>query len=143
MCRIWAIRFPGSDVRKMTRTSNDNTLHVLYVAYPLLPVSEHSAGGAEQVLWSLEREMYIRGHQTTVAACSGSQIAGELFDTGAPATTVDQFEERAQQQARLTLDWLQSGAASQFDLIHDMSGAFWQYCSELPLPVLATLHLPR
>jgi len=26
---------------------------ILYVAYPLLPVSENSAGGAEQMLWTV------------------------------------------------------------------------------------------
>lgn len=122
---------------------NDGKLRILYVAYPLLPVSENSAGGAEQVLWTLEREIHSRGHHTTVAACSGSQIAGELFDTGPPAEAPDQFELRAQQQTDALLSWLQSGSCPAFDLIHDMSGGFWQHVAGLPFPVLATLHLPR
>jgi len=32
-------------------------LRVLYIAYPLLRVTDASAGGAEQVLWTLEREL--------------------------------------------------------------------------------------
>ena len=123
-------------------SANQRKLSVLYVAYPLLPVSEHSAGGAEQVLWTLEREMSNR-HHTTVAACTGSQVAGKLFATGDPGEAVDQFESRSSEQTKLLLDWLQSGAASQFDLVHDMSGGFWQHSQNLPLPVLATLHLPR
>ena len=122
---------------------NRRKLHILYVAYPLLPVSEHSAGGAEQVLWTLEREMNTRSHQTTVAACAGSQVAGKLFATGDPTEVVDQFEARSLQQAQLLLDWLRSGDGSQFDLIHDMSGGFWPHCQNLSLPILATLHLPR
>jgi glycosyltransferase involved in cell wall biosynthesis len=118
-------------------------LRILYVAYPLLPVTEHSAGGAEQVLWTLEREMHRREHQTTVAACAGSSIAGQLLSTGDPAESLDQFEARAQQQTSTVLEWLDSGAAANFDLLHDMSGAFWRHTYDLQLPVLATLHLPR
>lgn len=123
-------------------SANGDKLRILYVAYPLLPVSENSAGGAEQVLWTLEREMHARGHHTAVAACSGSQVAGELFATGDPAETLDQFEIRSRQQTRLIRDWL-LGSAAHFDLIHDMSGAFWQHVDELRFPILATLHLPR
>src|SRR5690242_20015486 len=98
-----------------------DTLSILYVAYPLLPISEHSAGGAEQMLLTLEREMVARRHCTTIAACATSQVAGELFSTGAPADAADQFERRSEEQTRRLIDWLFSGAAERFDLIHDMS----------------------
>jgi glycosyltransferase involved in cell wall biosynthesis len=120
-----------------------DALRVLYIAYPLLPLSEHSAGGAEQVLWTLEREMHARRYKTTVAACAGSQVAGKLFATGDQAETVDQFQARSRQQAELVLRWLRGGADTQFDLVHDMSGWFWQHARDVRLPVLATLHLPR
>jgi len=124
------------------RNSDPGRLRILFVAYPLLPVSQHSAGGAEQILVTLEREMNARGHRTTVAACATSQIAGDLFPTGEPADAVDQFEIRSDQQTALLLEWLRSGAAEQFDLIHDMSGGIWQHTASLPIPVMATLHLP-
>src|SRR5947209_7523617 len=123
-------------------TGSERPVRILYIAYPLLPISEHSAGGAEQMLLALEREMHLRGHQTTVAACSTSRVAGELFATGDPVEAVDQFERCSQQQTRALLDWLGSGAVDRFDLIHDMSGGFWQHADGLPLPVMATLHLP-
>ena len=127
----------------MTSTSPpDRKLRVLYIAYPLLPVTEHSAGGAEQVLWALERDVHARGHRTTVAACSGSQVAGKLFATGDPAEAVDQFQRRSRQQTRLVLHLLNSGTAD-FDIVHDMSGSFWQSADRVPVPVLATLHLAR
>ena len=53
-------------------------MRILYIAYPLLPVADTSAGGAEQILWTLEREMHRRGHETTVAACAGSKIAAAI-----------------------------------------------------------------
>jgi glycosyltransferase involved in cell wall biosynthesis len=117
-------------------------LRVLYVAYPLLPISEHSAGGAEQMLLAVEREMHRRGYSTTVAACAGSHVAGELFATGGGADNADQFERRSQEQTQALLTWLHGGAARGLDLIHDMSGGFWQQAEGLPIPVMATLHLP-
>jgi len=120
-----------------------DTLRILYVAYPLLPISEDSAGGAEQILLTLEREMVARGHRTAIAACANSRVAGELFSTGDPADAVDQFEKRSEEQTSRLIAWLSSDAAGRFDLVHDMSGGFWQHAEALAVPVLATLHLPR
>jgi glycosyltransferase involved in cell wall biosynthesis len=116
---------------------------ILLVAYPLLPVSENSAGGAEQVLLALERELHACGHQTVVAAANGSRVSGELFATGEPASAPDQFAARDEEQTRRITERLNSRAAPPFDLIHDMSGGFWGHANRVPVPVLATLHLPR
>jgi glycosyltransferase involved in cell wall biosynthesis len=120
-------------------------LRVLYVSYPLLTVSEDSAGGAEQMLWVLEREMSRRGLVTTVAASAGSRISGELFITGEPCSQPDDFERRNQEhQSRvIALVHQRSREGRAFDLIHDKSGSFWTRARELDVPVLATLHLPR
>jgi glycosyltransferase involved in cell wall biosynthesis len=115
---------------------------VLYVAYPLLPMTEESCGGAEQVLGVTEREMRSRGWRTCLAAAQGSSPAGELFSTGAPAGAPDRFEQRDAEQNRRIIAMLRRDAY-RFDLIHDMSGRFWRYADEVELPVLATLHLPR
>ncbi|HEX7961524.1 MAG TPA: glycosyltransferase [Terriglobales bacterium] len=116
---------------------------VLLVAYPLLPVSENSAGGAEQVLWALERDLRAHGHHTVVAAAGGSEVAGELFATGEPASAPDQFGARDEEQTRRLIQWLNSHRCSRFDLIHDQSGSFWRHADRVPFPLLATLHLPR
>ncbi len=118
-------------------------LRVLLVAYPLLPVSENSAGGAEQVLWALERELHARGHQTCVAAAEGSRISGDLFATGKPATGLDQFQAREAEQSSRLSAWLNSSEPPQLDLVHDQSGSFWKQAGAIQLPMLATLHLPR
>ncbi len=115
---------------------------ILYVAYPLLPVTEESCGGAEQILTITECAMHERGWRTRLAAAEGSRAAGELFSTGAPAQTLDNFEQRDAEQSRRILTML-GRDAYRFDLIHDMSGRFWRYAYEVELPVLATLHLPR
>ena len=121
------------------------TNHILYIAYPLLTVSEASAGGAEQVLWTLEREMAGRGAVTTVAASVGSRVSGELFNTGDPCSRTDDFERRNRehQDAIIKLVCRRTLEGRRFDLVHDMSGSFWTRASEIDVPLLATVHLPR
>lgn len=120
-------------------------LKILYVSYPLLRVNEESAGGAEQMLSVLERQMAARGHATTVAACEGSRVAGELFATGTECREPDQFEARNSEHAAAVVEhiWRRHGDGSGYDLVHDKSGHFWTHASALPVPVLATMHLPR
>lgn len=118
---------------------------VLYIAYPLLTVTDASAGGAEQVLWTLEREMARRGAATTVAASAGSRVSGELFSTGEPCTRNDDFDRRNREHQDRIIEFVEQRRREGrlFDLIHDMSGSFWPRAAEVEAPVLATLHLPR
>jgi glycosyltransferase involved in cell wall biosynthesis len=115
-------------------------LRILYIAYPLLPVSDTSAGGAEQMLWTLEREMHRRGHETTVAACAGSSVSGKLVATGEVPSSPDTFERRDREHHQAIRKLLKSAS---FDLIHDKSGSFFGHANDIPQPILATLHLPR
>ena len=118
---------------------------ILYIAYPLLTVSDESAGGAEQVLWTLEREMARMGIATTVAASAGSRVNGELFPTGEPCTRTDDYERRLVEHEDGVVAFVRQREVQgvSFDLIHDMSGSFWKRAAEIDTPVLATLHLPR
>lgn len=93
------------------------------------------------MLWTLEREMAGRGAQTTVAASSGSKVAGTLFSTGEPCTQPDDFERRNLEHQEKILELIRR--EKPFDLIHDKSGSFWPRAAEAAIPVLATLHLPR
>lgn len=129
----------------MSAQITPSQLRILYIAYPLLTVSEASAGGAEQVLWTLEREIASHGALTTVAASAGSRISGELFSTGDPCTQNDDFERRNREHQNKIVEFVRqrSHEGLPFDLIHDMSGSFWPRAAEIEAPVLATLHLPR
>lgn len=120
-------------------------LRILYVAYPLLPVSEASAGGAEQMLRVTERQMARRGHYTVIAACDNSEAAGELLATGAAPKEQDCLPLRdAEHNARILQFLARRQRTNQrFHLVHDISGTFWPQAAVLSLPVLATLHLPR
>jgi glycosyltransferase involved in cell wall biosynthesis len=121
------------------------SLHILYISYPLLTVSDASAGGAEQVLWTLEREMARRGVHTTVAASAGSSVAGELFVTGEACAAIDDFERRDREHQEKIIEFVRQRAEQgrSFDLVHDMSGSFWKQAARVSAPTLATLHLPR
>jgi glycosyltransferase involved in cell wall biosynthesis len=123
----------------------NGTARILYVAYPLLTVSQESAGGAEQLLWTLEREMTGRGVETVVAASAGSQVSGELFPTGEPSCQTDDLERRNREHQDRIVEFIheRAHAGRPFSLIHDHSGSFWSRAPEAALPLLATLHLPR
>ncbi len=115
---------------------------ILYVSYPLLTATPESAGGAEQMLLALEREMHRAGHRTTVAASDGSEVRGHLLATGRPADRPDQYNERERAHTDAILNYLRRHP-DEFDLIHDQSGSFFRHAADCPVPVLATLHLPR
>lgn len=117
-------------------------LSILYVSYPLLTVTPESAGGAEQMLLTLEREMAAPGHRTAVAAADGSEVHGRVLATGPPADGPDQYDQREREHNAAILDYLRQHP-SEFDLIHDKSGSFFRQAADCPVPVLATLHLPR
>ena len=131
--------------RGLVVSTERSVRHILYVAYPLLPVSNESCGGAEQMLAVLEAEMAERGHLTAVAACAGSSVAGAVFATGVESTEPDRFPQRNREHEARVLELIQrtSGSCPTFDLIHDESGTFWRRARECNIPVLATLHLPR
>jgi glycosyltransferase involved in cell wall biosynthesis len=113
---------------------------ILFVAYPMLPVSDSSCGGAEQMLWSLERELARRGVATAVAASEGSSVRGELLSTGAAPGEPDRFELRQREHSEKVVRFCHQRS---FALLHDKSGHFWRHAARLRCPVLATLHLPR
>ncbi len=116
------------------------SLRILYIAYPMLTVTAESCGGAEQMLWTLEKEMALRGHKTAVAACAGSQVSGRLLATGEAPHQPDCFGQRNAEHAARILELL---ARERFNVVHDQSGGFWRDAAEIDAPVLATLHLPR
>ena len=120
-------------------------MRILYVAYPMLPISASVPGGAEQALWVLEREMAGRGHQTAVAACEGTQIAGKLVATGQAPAELDAFEQRKTEHEDAVVAEIRraQAAGEPYDVVHDHGGSFWQRAREVSAPVLATLHLPK
>jgi glycosyltransferase involved in cell wall biosynthesis len=114
---------------------------VLNVAYPLLSVSEDSAGGSEQILHLVERELVNAGHQSVVIAAEGSSIRGRLLETPRFSGEItDEVRRSAQQVHREAI-----GIALRrypIDLIHFHGLDFHEYIPNDDVPMLATLHLP-
>lgn len=116
-------------------------LTVLSVAYPFAPVTEDAVGGAEQVLWALDRAIVRAGHRSLVIAQEGSRVAGTLV----PIPAADGHITHAEQWG--------SGAAMRgairyvldrwpVDVIHLHGVDFAGYLPAPGIPALATLHLP-
>ena len=114
---------------------------VLSVAYPLLPVSVHSAGGAEQILALLERGIARRGHRSLVVAAEGSAVHGELIATpAAQGEMTEEVRRKAREAHRLAIQ--QVLETHEIDLIHFHGLDFHAYLPKSSVPKLATLHLP-
>jgi glycosyltransferase involved in cell wall biosynthesis len=116
-------------------------MNVLSVSYPLFPVTADSAGGAEQILFLLERGLVKAGHRSIVIAARGSLLAGELVETPAPAGEItDAVREHAQQAHALCI----RQALEQFpvDLVHFHGLDFSTYVPARLVPKITTLHLP-
>ena len=114
---------------------------ILSVAYPLLPVGPDSGGGAEQILFLIDRQLAGWGHRSIVIAARGSQVSGELFETPVfEGEITDQVRDDAQRAHLRRLE----RARDQYsiDLIHFHGLDFYNYLPERKVPMLATLHLP-
>ncbi len=114
---------------------------VLSVAYPLLPVHAGAGGGAEQILYLLDRELVKRHHQSVVIAAKGSTVNGELIETcGCPGEITDEARRATQLEHAITL----GKALDRFrvELVHFHGLDFHEYLPDRRVPKLATLHLP-
>jgi glycosyltransferase involved in cell wall biosynthesis len=117
------------------------SMTVLSVAYPLFPVSADSAGGAEQILYLLERGLVHAGHRSIVIAAAGSHLSGHLIE--APVSTGEitpSARKHAQQEHLARIE--QALVHFPVDLIHFHGLDFHTYVPREPLAKVATLHLP-
>lgn len=116
-------------------------LTVLSVAYPFAPVTEDAVGGAEQVLWALDRAIVRAGHRSLVIAQEGSRVAGTLVPVPAAEGRITHDAqwgsgEDMRGAIRYVLDrW-------PVDVVHLHGADFAGYLPPPGVPVLATLHLP-
>ncbi len=116
-------------------------MNILSVAYPLFPVGPDSGGGAEQILFLVERELVRSGHRSIVIAAQGSQVSGELIET--PAFNSEITDDVRAHAHRVHLDCIQEALRRySIDLIHFHGMDFHAYLPDTKVPKLATLHLP-
>jgi glycosyltransferase involved in cell wall biosynthesis len=114
---------------------------VLSVAYPLLPVGPGSAGGAEQILYLIERGLVTRGFESIVIAAEGSRVSGQLLPTPGAEGQITDDTRSAAQQTHLRV--IESAVANfPIELIHFHGLDFHAYVPDTSVAKLATLHLP-
>ena len=114
---------------------------VLQVAYPLSPVGPDAVGGAEQVLFHLERALAARGVSTVTVASEDSQISGTLVPVprGRPPYDTEAISAARQRHSEAIRAAL---ARWPISLVHMHGFDFDQYLPPPGIPVLATLHCP-
>lgn len=116
-------------------------LTILQVAYPLAPVGPDTVGGAEQILYWLDRGLVERGHRSLVVAAEGSRPAGELLPVPAHGGTLDDAI-KAQAQAAHREAILRALDRHPVDLVHLHGIDALDYLPPPGVPVVITLHLP-
>lgn len=121
--------------------SNPPDLAVLSVAYPFARVSRGTAGGAEQVLTTLDRALTRAGAGSLVIAQAGSRTRGILIRTPPVRGALDEAAKfRGWEAHRRAIDY--ALAHWKIDLVHMHGIDFERYLPPCGIPVLATLHLP-
>jgi glycosyltransferase involved in cell wall biosynthesis len=115
---------------------------VLSVAYPFAPVGPNLVGGAEQILWDLDKSLVADGHRSVVVACEGSEPAGRLYAVPLPQRQMleeaDRRRSREQFHSALNL----ALASEDVDLVHVHSMDLYGFEFPPEVPLLITLHMP-
>lgn len=116
-------------------------LTVLSVAFPFAPVSPGTAGGAEQILLTIDRALMGSGHRSMVVAAAGSESTGLLFPVQIPS---GELNEKAKHEARRGFRHAINHVLANFnvDIVHMHGLDFHEYLPESGVPVVVTLHLP-
>jgi glycosyltransferase involved in cell wall biosynthesis len=116
-------------------------LTILSIGYPLAPVAENTAGGAEHILAILDEALMAAGHHSIVIAPEGSHTCGALMGTTFPKGQLNlETRSRVYQEYRTTV---QSALENHpVDVIHMHGIDFLEYLPPTGLPCVVTLHLP-
>lgn len=117
------------------------SLTILNVAYPFAPVGPGAVGGAEQIVWHIDRGLVDAGHRSLVIAAAGSEIAGTLLAVPRVDGSLDAGAcETGWRHHRAAI-----AAALQrwpVDLVHLHGIDFDRYLPPPGIRSLVTLHLP-
>jgi len=116
-------------------------LTVLSVSYPLAKVSPGTAGGAEQVLATIDKGLVRAGHRSLMLAPEGSRCSGLLIPARVPSGVLD---ENAKREARQIFKHLleQTLRHLDVDVVHMHGIDFCEYLPDSDVPVVVSTHLP-
>src|SRR5262249_47151309 len=127
--------------RSGARGETPMPLTVLSVSYPLAPVKESTAGGAEQVLAALDAGIVAAGEHSLVLAPAGSKVRGTLLPSSpVKSNLTEEFHTDACREYQRLIEI----AIRDFhvDIVHMHGLDFYRYLPESGTPVVVTLHLP-
>lgn len=116
-------------------------LTVLSVSYPLAKVSPGTAGGAEQVLLTLDRALVRHGEGSLIVATAGSRCYGLMLPVQIRAGGFDESTRRAARRSFKT-EIERALARYPVDVVHMHGLDFYDYLPDCDVPVVVTLHLP-
>lgn len=116
-------------------------LTVLSVSYSLAHVSRKTAGGAEQVLTTLDEALVRTGHKSLVLAPAHSRCDGLLIPAQIPRGILD---DNAKYEARRIFKRQIDRILNEFsiDVVHMHGLDFYDYLPQRELPIVVSLHLP-
>ncbi len=117
------------------------SLTVLSVSYTLAQVAANTAGGAEQVLATLDAALVRVGHRSLVLAPAGSRCQGLLVPVSVPGNILT---EAAKQEARRAFRASLNRVLDTYpvDVVHMHGLDFNEYLPDRDIPIVVTLHLP-
>src|SRR5438105_7292346 len=116
-------------------------LTVLSVSYSLAHVSRKTAGGAEQVLATIDEALVRSGHRSLVVAPAGSQCNGLVIPAHIPRGVLD---DNPKQEARRIFKHVLDRALNEYtvDVVHMHGIDFYDYLPDREVPIVVSLHLP-
>jgi glycosyltransferase involved in cell wall biosynthesis len=116
-------------------------LTVLSVSYSLAHVSRKTAGGAEQVLTTIDQALVRDGHRSLVLAPAGSRCDGLLIPAQIPRGILgDTAKHEARKIFKHQIDRILNGFS--VDVVHMHGLDFHDYLPSCQVPIVVSLHLP-
>jgi glycosyltransferase involved in cell wall biosynthesis len=114
---------------------------ILSVAFPFAPVRSDCAGGAEQILLTIDEFLFKYGHLSTVLATNNSKVSGTLISVPEITDIITECEkEKIYKKVKNSLQMFIQ--CNKVDCIHFHGIDFYNYLPDTEMPCLVTLHLP-
>ncbi len=113
---------------------------VVSIGYPFAPISENTAGGAEQILRILDQALVSAGHHSIVIAPTGSRVCDTLIPTTFPQRLEREVKAQVYEEYRSVVR--QALRQNTVDIIHMHGIDFLEYLPAAGVPVVVSLHLP-